>query len=508
MTPRRSTPPATRPAPRSLSVGELVRQADVTARMLMVDLDGRAAPAMVRTWPEVVEAAAALWRGLPREYPAIDNRERFAVDQLEALSRGLHLSMISQHSYPAAAGDSRLREIVGMYERAAELIDRFRDEVDPVTSAHGRADLSATRISVVHTLWVASHGVASTVQAHQDVVGDLWRGPYRDVQLANGPELITRLRAFEQIAGTFVHKSQGRYVAATVGAAADAPPGVERLDAALQAWDIHRREVLTAGGEGPAAADALLAARVPGVVATATAVLSYAILATEGFGQVDRDAVAKRLVAMQRSWSDLATRWAELALVRRTTTPSLQAAAVEVHAAVRQVMGDGASWASPPVLAARVDLSAAAAPLQRSLAAGVETGYALRDIAETSAILQAPAKVMNIRSASDARLLNEGAAWIAPSGDPSRPVALTPVARAGLSDACDGAALAAGRAAGAVTDLQPARSGAALLADRLARAQRMDVMAKAALYRTSPSTAAARGLSHTPPDIKETIAPG
>ncbi len=228
-------------APATLSVGELIRQADVTARMLMLDIDGRAAAAMVRTWPEVVEATADLWRALPREDPATDNRDRLNINRLQALSRGLHLSMIRHHSHPAAAGDPRLGDIVDLLERAHDLVDKFRDEVDPVTSPAARGDLSAAKMTLVHALYVGSHAVASSVQAHVDVVADLVRGPYQATQLAHGPQLLQRLRAFEQITGSYL---TGRYARTIQAAALDPPPGVERLDDALHTWDLTAHQTL------------------------------------------------------------------------------------------------------------------------------------------------------------------------------------------------------------------------------------------------------------------------
>ena len=69
-------------APNRLSVGELLLEGDLTARRLLLDPDALDAAAMVRTWPEVVQAGheflAILPRrgGGPRAVPARSARRR------------------------------------------------------------------------------------------------------------------------------------------------------------------------------------------------------------------------------------------------------------------------------------------------------------------------------------------------------------------------------------------------------------------------------------------------
>ena len=44
---------------------ELLAEADQLARLLLLDVSGHAAPAMLRAFPTLVEAAAQLWSVLP-----------------------------------------------------------------------------------------------------------------------------------------------------------------------------------------------------------------------------------------------------------------------------------------------------------------------------------------------------------------------------------------------------------------------------------------------------------
>ena len=53
-------------APNRLSVGELLLEGDLTARRLLLDPDALDAAAMVRTWPEVVQAGHEFLAILPR----------------------------------------------------------------------------------------------------------------------------------------------------------------------------------------------------------------------------------------------------------------------------------------------------------------------------------------------------------------------------------------------------------------------------------------------------------
>ena len=48
------------------SVGELLLDADFTTRQVLMDVTGQDAPAMLRTWGEVVQSAAELWVTLPQ----------------------------------------------------------------------------------------------------------------------------------------------------------------------------------------------------------------------------------------------------------------------------------------------------------------------------------------------------------------------------------------------------------------------------------------------------------
>jgi hypothetical protein len=43
------------------SVGELLLDADFSARQVLMDVTGEDAPAMLRTWGEVVQSASELW---------------------------------------------------------------------------------------------------------------------------------------------------------------------------------------------------------------------------------------------------------------------------------------------------------------------------------------------------------------------------------------------------------------------------------------------------------------
>ena len=47
------------------SVGELLLDADFTTRQVLMDVTGQDAPAMLRTWGEVVQSASELWATLP-----------------------------------------------------------------------------------------------------------------------------------------------------------------------------------------------------------------------------------------------------------------------------------------------------------------------------------------------------------------------------------------------------------------------------------------------------------
>jgi hypothetical protein len=75
------------------SVGEVLLDADHTARDLLPDVGDLDAAAMLRTWPEVVQTAATLWSLLPVAAQVRATGPRSAPDpmaQVASMTAALH----------------------------------------------------------------------------------------------------------------------------------------------------------------------------------------------------------------------------------------------------------------------------------------------------------------------------------------------------------------------------------------------------------------------------------
>lgn len=366
------------------SVGELLVEADLLTRQVLADAPDWDERALLRTWPEVVQAAAGVWRALPGVWPAepvsgvrAPHRHDLLMDRLEVLAVGLHRSMRG-HDWPGpGAGDERLARVVDNFTRAATLLADRDEPVRPFPEALA-ADLVAARARVMHTLYVGAHGVGLAVGAH---VRDLQASLRARHTIAGRGSLVharaaqARLAAFEQLVGSYVTMRTDPSVLA--GPLVQLPP-VDRLGRALAGWDIQAHRTLT---RAPTAAHLMVAAQTQVVVVS----LGHALLrAGADTGALDAGWYAARLApavdAAQREWSALAAVW------RQMTPPSarridatLGAAAGEARAALLVLVQEGAGLAAPAVVAGRVDLVRAAGSVQQALSAGADLAQLVRD---------------------------------------------------------------------------------------------------------------------------------
>jgi hypothetical protein len=254
-----------------------------------------------------------------------------------------------------------------------------------------------------------------------------------------GRDAISRLAAFEQLAGAYVGNQFAR---AAQGEHVHGPRSTERLQQALIGWDIQAHRTLAAT---PTAANLLLASRTQAGIATAASAILHAGAST---GHVDAHAYEHRLEptldATQQAWTHVATRWAEMTSPASRTDLDLVHAAGELRAAVREVAHDKTTWARPEVMAGRVDLGEAAQHLQQALSTAVDVACVIRDVAAQDTNLTGPARAMSHRAnaetdrAVDRGHRGEDVVWVTP-GDvyANRPVAIPEPVRAGLVDATD-----------------------------------------------------------------------
>ena len=113
------------------SVGELLLECDLTARRMLIDPDVLDPAAMVRAWPEVVQAAHELLQALPtKDSPAATihgpqvRTSDLTGERLHLMAIALHLNL-SQRVWPGEGPvDRHFLTIADNLVRAHDLIDQ------------------------------------------------------------------------------------------------------------------------------------------------------------------------------------------------------------------------------------------------------------------------------------------------------------------------------------------------------------------------------------------------
>jgi hypothetical protein len=110
------------PAPDRRTIGELLADSDALARETLLDATPENAPAMVRSWNQLVASAAHLWAALsspPDHMSGSDPMERLRVVG-EAIARSVRAGHWPGHG----PTDDHLKEIADTLSRARHLIER------------------------------------------------------------------------------------------------------------------------------------------------------------------------------------------------------------------------------------------------------------------------------------------------------------------------------------------------------------------------------------------------
>lgn len=438
------------------SVGELLLDADWITRDILLDLTGEHAPAMLRTWGEVVEAAAQLWSTIPQPSVAASQPGTSGdpMVRLVQVAHGIHRTQLDQGWPGPGPADERLLAVAETFDRATDLIERNGPRHSPAVNADISEDIAAARMRIMHTLYVGAHGVGVAMQEH---VKDLRarasaerfdttkRGPWGSSRRS---DMIARLDAFEQLAGGYVN---GRFTQAAHGELVPPSPEDNRLQNALTAWDIQAHRTLAAQATSP---NLLLVARTQAAIATTAVVVLNSAAST---GQIDprgyRERLSPAIDASQEAWTRAASRWAALVSPARTDV-SLGAAAKEVYAAARGIAHDKTTWATPQVMASRVDLAEIAHSLQQALTAAVDVAHVTREVAATNEDLTGPARVLSRLAHTEAEAAVERGErtskdimWVTPATIRSNQlISLPDPVRAALVDASNAVITTATRA--------------------------------------------------------------
>ncbi len=395
------------------SVGEMLFDVDYLARQLLMDVHGDDAGTLLRSWPTMVAAAEDLWASLPGRRPGVDERDR-PIASLSAQAATIETSLAGRKAWPGQGPtDPRVDQMTQTLLNAAALVRRYGAEI-----AHEQPDvhrdLEAARIRIMHGLYLTAHAVNVALHENgRDRVNDARRSGSR-VKLTqhHSPYAIApigvwvdRMAACENTARSYLTH---RFVQALAGEAIRPVDDPGRLAQALANWEIQSHRALARDLKP---SNILLITRTQGLIAGASMVLIEAA-ATAGLLQPS-ERLVPAIAEAGRSWSNLASRWGDLAPPGARLEEPLARAAAEVRAAYRQITHDTTGLAAPDVITTRPGLPQATLATLRAIEAGAELAHVVAEKANT-ADLTGPARALSIRAHNDIEL---GLASAHPDGD-------------------------------------------------------------------------------------------
>ena len=418
------------------SVGEILLEADHSARELLMDAPDLDAAVVLRTWGEVVQTAAELWAVLPGPpapaggppLPVRPDVMAQLASMTDALNRG-----VRRGTWPGPGPTQpQLAHIADSFARAAAMVARH----GPPTANRPRvrADADAARTRIVHTLYVAGHGVSLAVAAHVR---------RHDRQQARSPATVSvgaltvarpalhRLQAFELLAGAYVART---FPAALAGQHRE-DVSAAGLGEALAGWDVHAHRALAAN---PTAGHLRLVAMTQEMLTRHGAHVLRAAAARDVIDPAQHAArLEQPLEASRIAWAAAATRWSTMAAHSpRPDSPAPTPAAAQVRATVRALTVDGPGPAAADVMAARCDLAEAVQHLAVAMAASSDLANLVRDVI-TDPRVPFPARAVNAMAVVASTARTGDAAPGTPQGalvpvhdvTANRGVALTPPLR-------------------------------------------------------------------------------
>jgi hypothetical protein len=400
------------------TVGELLADSEALARETLLDATLEQAPAMVRSWNQLVGSAVELWAVLP----SAPNSPSWSdpMERLRAIGEAISRSVTAGHWPGQGPTDEHLTQIADNLSHAQHLVDRSEHASQSTTDSP--ADLQHAPGQVMHSLYVAAHGTVVALGAYAaDLQGQAETAKRRRQPVAERPTALEITAAQGMIArfDGFEHLAAAAYLAGATPSSTNlvqAATPTKRLETALAAWEVQAHRTLAAS---PDPADLVRVARVQALITSTTSILTEAAARK---GHIDVDVIQRltpSLEASQTAWSRMAKRWGELTSPASRTDPALVGAASEVRAAIAAAATDQAGWATPDQLANRLDLPVAVKTLHLSMVTSVEIAYVVRDTAADHPGLTAPARIIGMRSQGEAEIAieqgetrYEGVTWI------------------------------------------------------------------------------------------------
>jgi hypothetical protein len=463
------------PAPDRRTIGELLADSDALARETLVDARPEIAPAMVRSWNQLVVSAADLWAALPSPPDHVSGSD--PMEGLRLVGEAIARSVRAGHWPGHGPTDEHLTVIADNLSRTRHLIERDGRPSGPaIANRQGvTPDIDG---QVMHTLYVAAHGTAVALGGyvtglqHRLEVGTRRRQPMAErpttLEITEAQGMIARFSGFEQLAAAYMF---GQPLPAADPGRRGAVAQATRLETALAAWAVQAHRTMAAN---PNSADLVRIARVQALITSTTSIVSEAA-ATRG--HIDEDGMQRlgpALEASQVAWSRAAKRWGELTNPASRTDPALVGVASELRSAIAAAASNQGGWATPDQLATRVNLPAAVRCLHLSMVASIDVAYVVRDTAADHPGLTGPARIIGMRSQGEAEIAieqgetrYEGVTWTTRRQiAANRVIPLPEPARRGLINLADEVIATTNRAVAAATQVDPGNLTRSMRSDR------------------------------------------
>ncbi len=442
----RAVPESRRWEPDERTVGDLLLEADLAVRELLWDAPPDVAKARARTWGEVVEAAAELWAAIP------DRTGDRSMERIHKLTDGMYRAQ-QRTGWPGVGdGDPQLERAAECLSRAAEMVSARRHPTARLSEA-AHLDSVAARTRIMHTVYVASHGVGTALRWYAIDMRRVLDGKGRVAQGQSADQsenMLTRVGTAERLAGTYL---DGRWPAGLAGQHRELVEP-QRLAQAVATWAVQSRRTLTGS---PTVADLLYTVRTErDLVLSGGRVLQAAADRRAIDGEQHAVRLRPALAELDDSWGRVAGDLADLTGLQRRVAPDLLAAGTELRAALREITSDLGGVAAPAAMAQRADLAAASLEVGRGLTGTVDLGHVVREVVNDPR-LSAPAKgVQSVASRLD---VDPGdAAWVeAGALLHNRPVPLPAAVRDAMSTELEHVTRAAVTADSAASFLGTAR---------------------------------------------------
>jgi hypothetical protein len=285
------------------TVGELLADSEALARETLLDATLEQAPAMVRSWNQLVGSAAELWAVLPSALNSPSWSD--PMERLRAIGEAISRSVTVGHWPGQGPTNEHLTQIADNLSHAQHLVQRS-GRASQTTATDSPAELQHAPGQVMHTLYVAAHGTVVALGAYvADLQGQAETAKRRRHPVAERPTALEVSAAQGMIArfDGFEHLAAAAYLAgeppSSMNPGQAAAPS-KRLETALAAWEVQAHRTLAAR---PDPADLVRVARVQALITSTTNILTEAAAQK---GHIDVDVIqrlAPSLEASQMAWS-------------------------------------------------------------------------------------------------------------------------------------------------------------------------------------------------------------